>query len=223
MEHEFWHERWQSGQLGFHRDETNTSLIKFWPRIGSPPGTTVFVPLCGKSLDMIWLAGQGMNVIANELSQRAIDQFFDENNLSRTTERRGDFTVSVSDATTPGRIEIWCGDFFTLPPDFIARADAVYDRGSLVALPTDMRADYVRKLTADLNAGTQILLLCVNYEQSEMNGPPFAIAEAYVNTHYGPTCTIEQLVDEKIADLPERYRVRGATWMSDAAYLLRKT
>ena len=94
MEHNFWHERWQSNQLGFHQDATNQRLMTYWPQLALAAGSTVLVPLCGKSLDMAWLAAQGHKVLGIELSQIAVDAFFSENKLTVTKETVGEFEVS---------------------------------------------------------------------------------------------------------------------------------
>ncbi len=217
MEHEFWHERWASGQTAFHQPEVNGHLTTFWPRLSHPTNTDVLVPLCGKSLDMIWLAGQQCRVIGVELSQQAVDAFFEENAIARTIETRGAFTVSIADG-----IEIWCGDFFQLPADITRNVKAVYDRGALVALPEDMRGRYASHLAQLLQSGTESLLLCVNYDQSEMGGPPFAISDTMIAQYFGNDFAIEQLLDEAIADLPERFRERGLTAMRNSVHLLRR-
>ncbi len=215
MEHDFWHERWQSNQLGFHQEAVNERLTTFWPQLQLAASATVFVPLCGKSLDMLWLAAQGHKVIGIELSQIAVDAFFDENDLSATKERVGDFNVSRS-----GSIEIWCGDFFQLDPSLLASADAVYDRGSLVALPADLRPDYCAKLKSELSADVKQLLALVEYDQRQMSAPPFSITEQDLIDQYGDRFSIRQVCSEEASDLSDRFRQRGLTWMRDTCYIL---
>ncbi|MYH89513.1 MAG: thiopurine S-methyltransferase, partial [Gammaproteobacteria bacterium] len=92
MEPEFWHQRWSENRLGFHQQKINSRLRKFWPGLGIPRGTGVFVPLCGKSLDMLWLAEQGYRVLGIELSRAACEAFFVENGIAYRAEARGHFT-----------------------------------------------------------------------------------------------------------------------------------
>ena len=217
MEHEFWHERWSSGQTAFHQPEVNGHLKALWPRLRHPTNTDVLVPLCGKSLDMVWLAEQQCRVIGVELSPQAVDAFFEENNIARTVETRGAFTVSSADG-----IEIWCGDFFALPADVTRAVRSVYDRGALVALPKAMRGPYARHLARLLQPASESLLLCVNYDQSEMDGPPFAISDDMIARYFADDFTIEPLLDEAIADIPERFRERGLTAMRNSAHILRR-
>ena len=72
MEEAFWQARWAQGQIGFHLQEVNPYLQQHWPSLSIAPGSQVLVPLCGKSLDMAWLAGQGLRVLGVELADRAV-------------------------------------------------------------------------------------------------------------------------------------------------------
>ena len=110
MDQEFWDERWTSGRIAFHQPTPNQFLMSHWRNLGLSGGDSVFVPLCGKSLDMVWLAQAGHRVVGVEFNQLAVDAFFEENNLSRTVSERDGFTVCSGE-----NIEIWCGDFFALP------------------------------------------------------------------------------------------------------------
>ena len=216
MDHEFWHERWNCGQIGFHQQQPNQTLTALWPSLKLPSRSKVFVPLCGKTLDLLWLREQGHHVTGVELSQLAVDAFFEENALERTTERKDQFSISRADG-----IEIWCGDFFAMPAELISSAAAVYDRGALVALPAKLRERYAAHLTSLLAPTSQMLLLTVDYNQQQMTGPPFAVTQDMVNDYYSSAFTIEQAAYQPDYDLPDRFRERGLTAMADAAYILK--
>ena len=83
MQPEFWHDRWQRNQIGFHQEQVNPCLERLWPQLELPRGARVLVPLCGKSLDLSWLAASGFEVLGVELSQTAVEQFFSEQRVSR--------------------------------------------------------------------------------------------------------------------------------------------
>ena len=217
MDHEFWQERWTSGQIAFHQPQPNETLKTLWPTLNLDRNAKVFVPLCGKSLDILWLREQGHRIMGVELSQLAVDAFFEENSLERTTEQRGQFHISRSEG-----IEIWCGDFFALPPDRIGDTNVVFDRGALVALPPDLRACYAERLTELLRPSTQILLLAVEYDQQEMGGPPFAVTKQMVTDYYQTSFIIEQVVNEPLQEIPERFVERGLTAMTHTAYVLKR-
>lgn len=134
MDPTFWRERWQKKEIGFHQPAYHTLLLKHWPQLQLAPGSRVFVPLCGKSLDMVWLAEQGHRVVGAELSELAVDEFFAERGLAPTVRTVGNFTVKAA-----GPYELWCGDIFELPREAVADVAGVYDRAALIALPPDLQ------------------------------------------------------------------------------------
>ena len=141
MELSFWQQRWQENKIGFHLNSVNPLLIKYLEKLQLGPGQQIFVPLCGKSLDLIWLAEQGYRVMGIELSQVAVDAFFAENNLEPYKVKRGELTFYQS-----GLITLVSGDFYQLTASQMVNVAAVYDRASLVALPEKMRLAYCEHL-----------------------------------------------------------------------------
>ena len=83
MHAEFWQARWARSEIGFHLSEVNPYLQRYWPALGLPEGARVLVPLCGKSLDLAWLVGQGYQVVGVELAPRAVEDFFTEHGCNR--------------------------------------------------------------------------------------------------------------------------------------------
>lgn len=217
MTPEFWHQRWQRGETGWHSDEINPHLERHWPRLGVAAGATVFVPLCGKSLDLLWLAGQGHRVIGNEISPLAVAAFFAENGLQPVQSESPPFTRFVAD-----EIELLQGDFFDLTALHLPRIDAVYDRASLVALPPALRPRYALALADLLAPGVPVLLLTYDYDQAQMTGPPFAVSAAEVATLFGGAFAIEPLAQvDVLADHPG-FRARGLTALTEQVYRLRR-
>ena len=184
MEKDFWHARWQTGQIGFHQNEINPYLVRYWTSLQLEPQSRVFVPLCGKTLDMIWLLDQGHTVIGNEISQLAVEAFFRENRLTPAIRQQAAYTSWSCD-----RMEILCGDFFDLVPTDIGRIDAIYDRAALIALPPGQRARYVTRITQLLKPQTPCLLVTLDYEQGKMSGPPFAVSADEVRRLYQSSTT----------------------------------
>ncbi|MHC6224661.1 thiopurine S-methyltransferase [Pseudomonas sp. X10] len=175
MEPEFWHKRWADNQIGFHQPQVNAYLQNHWPSLGLAPGSRVLVPLCGKSLDMIWLAAQGYRVLGVELSERAVLDFFHEQGLEAEVFEHDAFTVWRS-----GEVELWCGDFFALQAGDVADCAALYDRAALIALPPAMRERYVGHLAQVLPASCDLLLVTLDYDQARLDGPPFAVSDGEV-------------------------------------------
>lgn len=215
MQHEFWHQRWQQNQIGFHSDETNRHLQFQWPKLGIAPNSRVFVPLCGKSNDMLWLLAQGYQVVGVELSPLAVEAFFSDNGLQPAQSRQGDFAVSESDG-----IQILCGDFFALGPADLGKIDAVYDRASLVALPQDMRIGYASRLSALLVPGVKMLLVAFDYPQHEMPGPPFSVQAEEVERLYSGWCDIELLANEDVLERELHFKERGLSRLREQVYRL---
>ncbi len=169
MKSEFWHNCWKERDLGFHQTEFNSDLVKFWPDFELEKGSTVLVPLCGKSLDLVWLAKQGHRVIGIELSTIAVTEFFEEIGIDPTIRSTKRFDVYEAD-----NLAILCGDFFQSTADDLGAISAVYDRGALVALPPDMRTRYVSHLKATI-APVPTFLLTLDYDSTCCEGPPFSV------------------------------------------------
>ncbi len=93
MDRNFWIERWNNQEIGFHQGDFDPALGRYWSRLGAPAGARVFVPLCGKSLDMVWLAQNGHPAVGAELSERAVDDFFAERGLSPEIRRDAGFVI----------------------------------------------------------------------------------------------------------------------------------
>lgn len=188
MHPEFWHQRWQEGRIGFHQDGPTPLLQKHWPALNLPTGAQVFVPLCGKSHDLVWLASQGHRVLGVELSALAVEQFFAEHQLRPviTQSRYGRHYHAAG-------IELICGDAFGLDADLLRDCTAVFDRAALIALPPALRERYTGELYAALPAGCQGLLITLEYPQAEREGPPFSVPEEEVRALYASHWQVQRL------------------------------
>ena len=162
---------------------------------------SIFVPLCGKSRDLLWLAQQGLQVVGVELSRAAIESFLAEQNLDAAVDRQGDF-VRFRCSEQP--ITVYQGDFFNLPDSVLSECDMVFDRAALMALPADMRRAYAEKFKSDLRAGTVVLLVTLEHS-SEIN-PPFCLQEADVRALYADAFSIR-----RIGEHAEEFRGKMAT------------
>jgi thiopurine S-methyltransferase len=213
MQHDFWHQRWQENQIGFHSPDINPYLLGYWSTLGIAVGSRVLLPLCGKSRDMLWLLAQGYKVVGVELSPMAVDTFFAENDMHPTVRRQGDFLVHQVDG-----LEIFCGDFFQLSTTELGKVDAVFDRAALVALPPEMRIDYVTHLSKLLESTQQILLVSFAYPQQEMPGPPFSVPGEDIEMLYQHWCTVELLTSEDVLQKELHFRERGLGSLYEQVY-----
>lgn len=218
MEPEFWHQRWVRGEIGFHQQEINAHLQAFWDRLGLSPGEQVFVPLCGKTLDMLWLLSEGHRVLGVEISPMAVQGFFADNDIPVSPAADGPFTSYRADG-----LELLCGDFFDLTADRLDGVRGVYDRASLVALPPSMRERYVAHLKALFPGGLNALLVTLEYPDGEMEGPPFSVAEDEVRRLFGEGCEVEKLTVFNVLEDNPRFRERGLTRLQEKVYRIRAT
>lgn len=216
MEKEYWLERWNRNETGFHQAEINPYLREFWQRLQLSPASTVLVPLCGKSRDMLWLCQQGHALLGVELSACAAQAFFTENELLPQRDACDRFKYFEASG-----IRILCGDFFDLNREDTAAVSAVYDRAALVALPPDMRRRYVNHLLRILPPDTQILLVTLDYPPHEMAGPPFAVSLDEVAALYRSCAEITLLSQHNVLAQTPRFQERGLSRLEECAVLLK--
>ncbi|HET8899963.1 MAG TPA: thiopurine S-methyltransferase [Rhodanobacteraceae bacterium] len=215
MRADFWLQRWREGRTGFHRDAPMPLLVQHWPQLSLPQASRVLVPLCGKSLDMVWLAAQGHRVLGVELSPLAIQQFFAEHGLAATTHESPMGVHHVA-----GAIEIIQGDVFGLDVATLAGCEAVYDRAAIIALPAAMRQRYARAIYARLPPGCGGLMITLDYPQAEMDGPPFSVGEAEVRSLLGANFTIRTLERRDILAHEPRFQADGVSALHTSVYRL---
>jgi thiopurine S-methyltransferase len=214
----FWTERWQQQQIGFHQAEINKYLQKYWQTVNhEQEGSKVFVPLCGKSLDLLWLREQGHPVLGIEFSDLAVNDFFGENQLEAQRQLDDRFMRMSSD-----KIDMLCGDFFHLQAPDLTDCHLVYDRASLVALPESSRKRYASHMSEILPDSVRILLVTMEYPQQEMQGPPFSVPETEVFSLYEGYFQVEKLATYDIYQENPRFKARGLSSLLEKVYLLKR-
>lgn len=215
MDPDFWLQRWRENQIGFHQAQPTPLLVEHWSSIGVAPGAKVFVPLAGKSLDLLWFASRGHRVLGVELSQLAVEQFFAEHGLApETRESRYGRHYRAGD------VELICGDAFALDAPALAGCGAVFDRAALIALPPAMRPRYAGELYARLPQGCRGLLITLEYPPEEKQGPPFAVSEAEVRELYGREWNIEVLERRDILAQQPGFQAEGVSTLDTVVYRL---
>jgi len=192
MNGEFWHQKWAKNEIGFHESKPNPLLLSYFKKLKLIKGSRVFLPLCGKTLDIGWLLSKGYRVIGAELSRLAIEQLFVQLDVEpEITECGKSIHYSAKN------IDIFVGDIFDLSSELIGVVDAVYDRAALVALPEDIRKRYSKHLLDITNAAEQ-LLITFEYDQSLMGGPPFSINSDEVNRRYKDAYDLSLLASKSV-------------------------
>ncbi|WP_269790445.1 thiopurine S-methyltransferase [Stenotrophomonas sp. Iso1] len=217
MHPEFWLQRWQDGQIGFHQADVMPLLQKHWPSLELPAGSRVLVPLCGKTLDMHWLAAQGHRVLGVELSSLAVEQFFSEAGLTPQRHRS-----AFGEHYIAGPIEIICGDAFALDAELLADVVGVYDRAALIALPPQLRQHYRDTVYARLPQGCQGVLITLEYPQDEKQGPPFSVEQPEVEALFAAPWQVGLLERRDILDQQPDFRAQGVSALWTSVYQLRR-
>jgi len=221
MEAEYWQNAWTSGRIGFHQKRVNSRLKKHWPSLEIAPDVPVFVPLCGKTTDMLWLHEQGHPVMGVELSKMAAQAFFLDNDLSFSIRSIKHFDIYCGQDSAAG-IEIWVGDFFKLTPDHVAHCGAYFDRAAMIAMNDPLRAEYSTQLARLLKSTCSGLLLVISYDQQRMKGPPFSVTDENVRKLLGPAfdiCELEHYSGHgRLGNLADR----GLETLEERVYLLNR-
>ncbi len=187
MDVNFWLQRWELNQIAFHESAANPLLLKHFQALQLTSGSRVFLPLCGKSLDIAWLLSKGYRVAGAELSKNAVEQLFADLGVVPVISQENELARYSSD-----NIDIFVGDIFALDSEILGPIDAIYDRAALVALPADMRVRYSAHLIT-LSHNAAQLLLSYAYDQRLMDGPPFSVTQDEVHQHYGVSYELQRL------------------------------
>ena len=211
MQADFWHERWNENRIGFHQEKPNRLLVAHLADLNLSPGARVFVPLCGKTLDIPWLLAQGHRVVGAELSELAVQQLFEEMQVLPSVTQ-----LDVLRRYSAEGIDIFAGDIFDLDAELLGEVDAVFDRAALVALPDAMRERYSAHL-AIMTAHAPQLLITFDYDQSEMAGPPFSVSTDMVGQYYAEVFSIHQLAAVEVAG-----GLKGMCPATEVMWLLRR-
>lgn len=211
MDVNFWHQKWETNEIAFHQSEANPLLVKHFHALALAQGSRVFLPLCGKTLDISWLLANGYRVAGAELSKIAIDQLFAGLGMKPTISALG----AVECYSAKG-IDVYVGDLFDVSGTVLGPVDAIYDRAALVALPETMRTRYTAHLMEITDKAPQ-LLISYEYDQSAMEGPPFSVSNEEVRRHYGNHYEMTRLASTEVPG-----GLKGRCAATENVWLLRK-
>lgn len=217
MNPDFWIQRWTEGRTGWHQDEVTPFLRERWAEVGADARSQVLVPLCGKSLDMPWLALNGHRVLGIELAQAGIDAYLAEQEFQPVARQ-----TPVGPIFDAGPVQLLRADIFDVPTATLAGCRAIHDRAAMIALPAQMRQRYVAHVYGALPSGSSGLLITLEYPQHEKAGPPFSVDEAEVRTLLEPDWQVELLERRNILRKQPAFLEAGVSQLHTAAYRLRK-
>ncbi|ALA58139.1 thiopurine S-methyltransferase [Nitrospira moscoviensis] len=193
MDPNFWHQRWENNETGWHEGKANPLLVRHFHELSLAKGRRIFVPLCGKTLDIGWLLSKGHRVAGAELSQLAIEQLFIDLGVQPEISK-----VGQVEQWSAKNLDIFVGDIFALSKKILGPVDAVYDRAALVAFPEEMRNRYTAHLTEITGKAPQ-LLICYEYDQRLAEGPPFSVNADEVKRHYAGTYDVTLIESADVA------------------------
>ncbi len=218
MEEDFWHNAWENGRQGWHQSSVNLHLETWWENLQTNKSDPVFVPLCGKSKDMLWLLEQGHPVTGVEINEGAVATFFDENQILHTREDVHGFQLYSNKD-----LKIFTGDFFKLSGGQLKQIKLVFDRAALIALPPAMRQDYAAKMAEILPIGCKIFLITVVYDQSKMSGPPFSVEDEEVYGLFEASFNVNKVESSDDPALLGGLLKRGLSSLIENVWFISKT
>jgi len=208
MDAGFWHQRWEKNETAWHESKANPLLVTYFRELSMAKGRRVFVPLCGKTLDNSWLLSHGYRVAGAELSQIAIEQLFMDLGVQPEISEVGGLN-----RWSANNIDIFVGDIFALSRQNLGPVDAIYDRAALVAFPEEMRNRYTAHLT-ELTGTAPQLLICYEYDQRLLKGPPFSISKEEVNRHYLAKYDVTLLASKEVSGgLKGKCAAKESVWL----------
>lgn len=212
MDANFWHDKWARGEIAFHQPQANPLLVAHFDALELAKGDRVFLPLCGKTLDIAWLLGRGYRVAGAELSELAIKGLFESLGVQPQIEKTGALLHYYGP-----QIDIFVGNIFDLSAETLRPVNAVYDRAALVALPLETRKQYTRHLM-DITHTAKQLVITYEYDQSLIDGPPFSISADEIRQHYSDKYALTALETRDVEG-----GMKGKAASTETAWLLQKT
>ncbi|MGB1262950.1 MAG: thiopurine S-methyltransferase [Cognaticolwellia sp.] len=213
MDTSFWHKCWERNALGFHQQQAHPFLSQHFKPRCLATDRHVFVPLCGKSLDMAYLA-QSMQVSGSEISEIACRDFFLDNNIAFQQQTSGDFEQFYSPV-----LSLWQGDFFKLSPELIEPVDWIYDRAALIALPKAMQLAYVKHLKTFFSSHTRLFLVTLEFPAQQLVGPPFSIRNCDI-TRLFSGFNIEYVASNELKDKQFAQRTFEVDYLIEKLYVI---
>jgi thiopurine S-methyltransferase len=214
MQSEFWHNCWQQQRIGFHQSEIHPLLPVVLSQLQWDQSKVIFAPLCGKSLDLWWLSQWG-KVVGAELSELACQQFYQEQEQPYSVATQGDFQLFSHQS-----VAIWQGDYFALQSEQLAQIGLIYDRAALIALPAEMRIDYVQQLKRLCKGPVSLLLISLEYPQHEMSGPPFSVSEQEIRGLFDFATSMQLVAIRNLTGRPFAQRQFNLSHLIEKAFLL---
>ncbi|NWR15889.1 TPMT methyltransferase, partial [Emberiza fucata] len=171
---EEWLEKWEMGNIGFHKEEGHPLLRKYLDvLLNGRSGLRIFFPLCGKAVEMKWLADMGHSIVGVEISEQAVKEFFSEHSLPYCEEPVPEISGAKMFQSTSGNISLYCCSIYDLSSSIVGKFDGVWDRGALVAVNPCDRQCYASLMISLVEKNSSYLLVTVSYDPNKHKGENF--------------------------------------------------
>ncbi|XP_032390651.1 probable thiopurine S-methyltransferase isoform X2 [Etheostoma spectabile] len=214
-----WEERWQKDRIGFHQPHVHTMLENNIDKVlAGRAEVRFFFPLCGKAVDMKWLADMGHSVVGVEISEKAIKQFFEENNMTYSEEPVPAIPGAKVFKSSERNISLYQCDLYNFSSSIEGQFGAIWDRGSLVAINPRDREKYAALVLSLMAKDCRYLLDTLLYNPELYNGPPFLVPDEQVNSLFGNSCDVELLLS--LDALTDRQRDWGLDFLTENVHLI---
>ncbi|XP_072709457.1 thiopurine S-methyltransferase isoform X1 [Ciconia boyciana] len=217
---EEWLQKWEMGNIGFHKEQGHPLLQKYLDvLLNGRSGLRIFFPLCGKAVEMKWLADMGHSVVGVEVSEQALKEFFAEHSLPYREEPVPEISGAKKLQSTSGNISLYCCSIYDLSSSIVGKFDGVWDRGALVAVNPCDRQRYISLMITLMEKNSSYLLVTVSYDPNKHKGPPFYVPESEIKSLFGSHCEIKCL--QKVDDFSEKHRQWGLDYFLEVLYILK--
>lgn len=210
-----WLEKWKKKETKFDQMQVNPYLIKYEKIFESLEGKKIFIPLCGKSIDILWFLTHGAEVIGVEFSEVAIETFLSENNLIYKKVDKHPFIFYHADS-----LKFICGDLFQLEKNDVGEFDWIYDRASLIALDDMARVQYANKIFQLSSNQSKMFLITLSYGTTTLEPPPYSVTDEEVYSLFSKNFQIATLSKNENMDIMPHLIQAGFPNLNDRVYLL---
>lgn len=219
MELSQWDQRWQENKIGFHQPVVHRMLESNMDAVvNGRSGVRFFFPLCGKAVDMKWLADLGHSVVGVEIAEKAIREFFQENNLTYSEEAVPSVPGAKLFWSSEKNISLYQCDLFSFSSSVAGQFGAIWDRGALVAINPRDRERYAALIVSLMAADCRYLLDTLLYNPEQYKGPPFFVPDEQVHSLFGSRCDVQLLQSEDA--LTDRQRAWGLDALTENVHLV---
>ena len=207
-----------------HMPEINPFLQEYFQLLddGKLKGKRIFVPFCGKSLDMKWFYEKGMSVVGVEVSELPAREFFSGNNLEYEVEH----STTVPHCKIyrhDDRLCIYLCDIFNLDSKLLGgRFDYLWDRGALVAVIHEERELYWNFISSILADNAQGFIELNEFDSTQHTGPPYDFSKDCLARLLGDKYSFKQICIRKEDEMPEFYRTTKFEGLYLALYFIKR-